>query len=249
LIARRKHGPAVTADVLARTTLAVAAAALASGCAARAGSQDPLFLSSSGAMSDYRVPIASMLARKFNTVVRQQYDFSCGSAALATLLRYHYDRPATEDQVFTGMWREGDQARIRQVGFSLLDMKRYLSENRLPADGYRVSLDAIAKRGLPGIALVSIRGYRHFVVVKGVTPGDVLVGDPSLGLRRMPRTEFQAAWNGVYFVLNAENDRGARNFNGVRQWGAMARSPLADPFLNPLSQQALWLTAPFYRDF
>jgi hypothetical protein len=226
-----------------------AAALLAGGCAGRVGGGDPMFLSSSGSMTDYRVPVASVLARRFGTVVRQQYDFSCGSAALATLLRYHYDRPAGESDVFTGMWREGDRARIRQVGFSLLDMKRFLAENRLAADGYRVSLDAVAKRGLPGIALVSIKGYRHFVVVKGVTPGDVLVGDPSLGLRRMPRSEFQAAWNGVYFVLNSETERGQRNFNGERQWGAIARSPTRDAFLDPLSQQALWLTAPFYRDF
>lgn len=224
-------------------------AALLAGCAARTGSADPLFLSSSGSLNDYRVPVASMLARKFNTVVRQQYDFSCGSAALATLLRYHYDRTTDEAAVFTGMWRGGDQPRIRQVGFSLLDMKRYLGESGLAADGYRVSLDAIAKRGLPGIALVSIKGYHHFVVVKGVTPGDVLVGDPSLGLRRVPRAEFQAAWNGVFFVLNTETARGVANFNGPRQWSAIARSPLDAPFLSPVSQQALWLTAPFYREF
>jgi predicted double-glycine peptidase len=229
--------------------VAAAASALLGGCATRTGAADPLFLSSSGSLNDYRVPIASMLARKFNTVVRQQYDFSCGSAALATLLRYHYDRAASEEDVFTGMWKGGDQSRIRDVGFSLLDMKRYLAASNLPADGYRVSLDAIAKRGLPGIALVSIKGYRHFVVVKGVTATDVLVGDPSLGLRRLPRSEFQTAWNGVFFVLNAEAGRGAANFNGPRQWNAMARSPLDGPFLAPVSQQALWLTAPFYRDF
>jgi len=240
--------PAAVGEAV-RVAVAALSLVLTAGCATQAGSSDPLFLSSSGSANDFRVPVASVLARKFNTVVRQQYDFSCGSAALATLLRYHYDRPAAESDVFTGMWREGDRERIRQVGFSLLDMKRFLAENRLMADGYRVSLDQIAARGLPGIALVSIKGYRHFVVVKGVTPDDVLVGDPSLGLRRMKRTEFQAAWNGVYFVLNSEVDRGVRNFNGQRQWGAMARSPLSDPFLNPLSQQALWLTAPFYRDF
>jgi len=233
----------------AGAAIALALSPCVAGCAGRTAGADPLFLSSSGSLNDYRVPVASMLANKFRTVVRQQYDFSCGSAALATLLRYHYDRPAAEADVFTGMWREGDQARIRQVGFSLLDMKRFLAENRLAADGYRVSLDAIAGRGLPGIALISLKGYRHFVVVKGVTPADVLIGDPSLGLRRMGRAEFQAAWNGVYFVLNTEAERGARNFNGRAQWGAMPRSPLGDPFLTPISQQALWLTAPFYRDF
>ena len=228
--------------------LAAIAAALP-GCAARTKTADPLFLSTSGSLNDYRVPVASMLARKFNTVVRQQYDFSCGSAALATLLLYHYDLPRSEADVFTGMWREGDQPRIRQVGFSLLDMKRYLAENKLRADGYRVSLDAIARRGLPGIALITVKGYRHFVVVKGVGGGRVLIGDPSLGLRSLPVSEFQSIWNGVYFVLNSSLDVGQRNFNGPRQWRALARAPVGSPFLDPLSQSALALTAPFYRDF
>jgi hypothetical protein len=39
------------------------------------------------------VLVKSMKERKFEQVVRQQYDFSCGSAALATLLTYHYENP------------------------------------------------------------------------------------------------------------------------------------------------------------
>ena len=229
-------------------TAAVAALVL-SGCATQTRATEPLFLSTSGSLNDYRVPVASMLARKFNTVVRQQYDFSCGSAALATLLEYHYDLPKTETDVFTGMWREGDQKRIRQVGFSLLDMKRYLADIHLRADGYRVSLDAIAKRGLPGIALITVKGYRHFVVVKGIGNGQVLIGDPSLGLRSMPIEEFKPIWNGLYFVLNSDIEVGQRNFNGAHQWRVLARAPVGGPFLDPLSQQALALAAPFYRDF
>ena len=224
-------------------------ALIVAACAAQTRPADPQFLSSSGSMNDYRVPVASMLARKFNTVVRQQYDFSCGSAALATLLHYHYGMARTEGDVFLGMWRGGDQPRIRQVGFSLLDMKRYLADQQLRADGYRVTLDAIATRGLPGIALITYKGYRHFVVLKGVEGDRVLVGDPSLGLKSMSRAEFEGMWNGIYFVLVSATDIGQRNFNGPRLWGALSRGPLGAPFLDPISQQALSLAAPFYRDF
>ncbi|MFM9977984.1 MAG: C39 family peptidase [Sphingomonadaceae bacterium] len=219
------------------------------GCADRVVGTAPKFTTSASGVGEYNVPVASILARRFTTVVRQQYDFSCGSAALATLLQYHYGLPRSESDVFLGMWREGDQAQIRRVGFSLLDMKRYLAENGLRSEGYRVSLDAIAKRRLPGVTLVTIKGYRHFVVVKGVTDDEVLVGDPSLGLRKMPRSDFETAWNGVYFVLNSSPEVGQRNFNGAQQWLALARGPVNAPFVEPLSQQALNLTAPFYRDF
>ena len=226
----------------------IMAAVAVGGCSAHAGGGTQ-FSAATSSGGDYRVPVASMLARKYNMVVRQQYDFSCGSAALATLLRYHYALDLDEAAVFTGMWRGGDQARIRQVGFSLLDMKRYLSRIGIDADGYKVSMDAVATRGLPGVALVTVKGYRHFVVVKGVTRDTVLIGDPSLGLHTLPRATFEAQWNGVYFVLKSQIAAGQANFNGAAQWAAFARAPVGGPFLDPLSQQALSLSAPFYRDF
>lgn len=229
--------------------LIVMASSGLTGCADRVVGSAPKFTTSASGVGEYNVPVASILARKFTTVVRQQYDFSCGSAALATLLQYHYGLPRNETEVFVGMWREGDQAQIRRVGFSLLDMKRYLSQSGLRAEGYRVSLDAIAKRKLPGIALVTIKNYRHFVVVKGVTADEVLVGDPSLGLKVLSRKDFEASWNGVYFVLNSSPDVGTRNFNSANQWLALARAPADAPFIDPLSQQALTLSAPFYREF
>jgi uncharacterized protein len=227
------------------------AVVMVSGCTQRP-TGNPQFATAASGFGDFRVPVASLLARKYATVIRQQYDFSCGSAALATLLHYHYAMPSSETDTFMGMWREGDQANIRRVGFSLLDMKRYLSNLKLSADGYKVSLDAIQKRNLPGIALITNRGYRHFVVVKGVTANEVLLGDPSLGLQTMSRAQFESLWNGVYFVLNSRQEVGRLNFNGTRQWQAFARAPVgvvAAPFLDPLSPGSLALTAPRSIEF
>src|SRR5262245_46400741 len=73
--------------------------------------------------SGYRVNVTSLEEQRFATVVRQQHDFSCGSAALATLLTFHYDVDTPEDEVFDAMYAVGDQKSIREVGFSMLDMK------------------------------------------------------------------------------------------------------------------------------
>ncbi|HEV2567132.1 MAG TPA: C39 family peptidase [Sphingomonas sp.] len=202
-----------------------------------------------GGTGDLLMPVRSMEEQKFAGIVRQRYDFSCGSAALATLLRFHYGRAMGEQEAFLGMWRDGDRDAIRKVGFSLLDMKRYLSGIGLAADGFKVSLDQIQKTAIPGIALITVKNYRHFVVVKGVSDREVLIGDSSVGLRAVPRDEFQALWNGVYFVLNAEKDRGRKAFNTGLQWASLPRAPLGARFTDPISQQALALTAPFYRDF
>jgi uncharacterized protein len=192
---------------------------------------------------EFALPVQSMIGRRFDTVVRQQYDFSCGSAALATLLRYHYGDAQNEQSVFVGMFRDGDQAQIRRLGFSLLDMKRYLAARGVGSNGFRVSVEQIARAQVPGIALIDFNGYKHFVVVKGVEGGTVLLGDPSLGLRRESIAVFQHQWNGVYFVIEGRTDQAKRSFDQPLD---RALAPLAR-FYNdaePLSLAGLELTRP-----
>jgi predicted double-glycine peptidase len=180
-----------------------------------------------GAEGISNVPVRSIQERKFDRVVRQQFDFSCGSAALATLLTYHYDEETSEQEPFRWMYERGDQEKISKVGFSLLDMKRFLESAGYEADGYKSTLDTLGDAKVPAIALISIRGYRHFVVVKGVRDNDVLLGDPALGLRKMTRQEFEAAWdNGILFIIRNKAEVGGRTFNTVAEWSRIPRAPL-----------------------
>jgi predicted double-glycine peptidase len=173
------------------------------------------------------VPTTSIAERKFNEIVRQQFDFSCGSAALATLLTYHYNRPTDEMTAFRYMYERGDKAKISQAGFSLLDMKGYLAQLGLDADGYQAELATLSNAGIPAIALINYRGYRHFVVVKGVRSDSVLLGDPALGTRLVARDEFEASWeSNVLFIIKSEPDVGRNFFNTDKQWQHLASAPL-----------------------
>lgn len=218
-----------------------------SPAAATAQSPPSIMFGPSG-ITDYNAPVRSMEELKFAGVVRQRFDFSCGSAALATLLRL-YGGAHGEASAFRGMWAGGDRAQIRKLGFSLLDMKRYLDRIGRPANGYKVTLEQIETAGVPGIALIAPRGYRHFVVVLGVRGGEVLVGDPSLGLRIEPAENFKRDWNGVYFAIDSDQERGRAVWNRDARWAAFPRAPVGARFSDPLSIQALALTAPFYREF
>jgi hypothetical protein len=226
--------------------LSFAALAL-TGCATQV-QEGARFATGMGGVTDVAVPVRDIVSVRFAEVVRQRFDFSCGSAALATLLRYHYDFDVGEEIAFRGMWLRGDQAAIRRVGFSLLDMKRWLATRGLTGDGYKVTLDQIAKTGVPGIALIAVNNYRHFVVLKGVHGDEVLVGDPSAGITVMSRAKFEAAWNGIYFVLSQDQPRAKQRFNRAAQWAAYPRAPIGTPFSDPVSQQALALTAPARGD-
>lgn len=167
-----------------------------------------------------RVKVVSYRDLPFRTVVRQQYDFSCGSAALATLLRHHYGRDVSEEQVFRAMYAAGDQATIQRVGFSLLDMKQYLDAHGYPADGFRLSLDDLIEMNAPAIVMIDTAGYKHFVVLKGDDAGRVLVGDPALGLKVYSRDQFSSMWNGVAFVVRQPAD----TFNDAEEWRPWNRS-------------------------
>lgn len=165
--------------------------------------------------------VKSMLDMRFRDVSRQIYDYSCGSASLATLLNYHYGMKTDEAQLIKAMLEAGDKEKIKKEGFSLLDMKNYLKSVGLNADGYRESLDSLAKAGVPAIILINNKGYLHFVVVKGVRGNKVLVGDPAAGLKIVTRSELEAMWNGILFVINNKRDVAKRTFNNQKEWAGL----------------------------
>lgn len=174
----------------------------------------------------YSLPVTSMKSARFRTMIHQQYDFSCGSAALSTLLTYHYGFKVTEQTVFEEMFEKGDREKIRRDGFSLFDMKRYLESHGFQADGFEAPLDKLESAGIPAIVLINDNGYNHFVVVKGLRDGRVLVGDPSGGTRALTRASFDALWtNGILFVVS--NRQELARFNIEAEWNAVPRAPLA----------------------
>lgn len=175
----------------------------------------------------FSVPVVSMKEARLQSVVRQQYDFSCGSAAVATLLTYHYERPVGEEEAFAFMYRTGDQAKIRNEGFSLLDMKRFLDSKGMRSDGFRIGLDRLSDIGVPGIALIDTHGYRHFVVVRGMRGDQVLLADPAAGSVAIPRAHFERIWNGVLLAARSDADIARRHFNDSRDWDLWPQAPVA----------------------
>lgn len=180
----------------------------------------------------------------FRSTVRQQFDYSCGSAAVATLLVHHYGLQVTEAEVFESMFERGDQERIRRVGFSMLDMRGYLERRGFQADGLRLSLERLAALNTPAIALITHDNYRHFVVIKGISETEVLVGDPTFGLQTYTRAEFEAVWNGVVLaVRRAPEGVGTPSYNDAEEWRPWAVAPLEEAH-RPISPSDLYRHMP-----
>lgn len=168
-------------------------------------------------------------------MVRQQRDYSCGLASLATLLGGYYGDPVAEEALLQQLLKlRGAQARddFSRRGVSLADIA-LLARGR----GYRAVGVDVAARALPAlrgpvIALLRYRGVSHFTVLRGVDArGHVLLADPSWGNRQFSRGDFARL-----FATGAEG-RG-RLLIVVRDEGAPAhphwfRRRLPRPLLRP----------------
>ena len=147
--------------------------------------------------------VETLRERRLRQMVHQSVDFSCGAATLATILRYYYGLPVTEKEAILGMFALGDRAKIRQMGFSLLDMKNFAEKLHYKATGYKIKeIDKLKELKVPVIALISTQNYTHFVVVRKVTDQYVYLADPSWGNRRMKLLDFAKVWNNIILAIN-----------------------------------------------
>jgi predicted double-glycine peptidase len=145
-------------------------------------------------------------------VIKQQFDYSCGAAALATLFRYGFGENVTERDVMAQLLGSlsAEQLQVTlQQGFSLLDLQRVARARGYRAEGFRLAPQALSQLNGPVIVFVQPRGYRHFAVLRGIVGDRVYLADPSLGNVRLPMYRFLESWldesgTGVIFVLEPD---------------------------------------------
>jgi predicted double-glycine peptidase len=179
------------------TACLVASAAFATA----ANAQSRVDLASLAPATAGQKSVRTMRDLRFRDLIPQKYDFSCGSAALASLLSAGYGMQTTEADLIRWMMHGADPREIIRNGFSMLDMKRYVESVGMRAHGFRVEPDALYRLQMPVIALLDLKGYKHFVVVKGAQAGRVFVADPALGHRVMNEQDFVQGWNGILLAV------------------------------------------------
>jgi uncharacterized protein len=146
-----------------------------------------------------RGPVRSMVEIRQQGVVVQQWDYSCGAAALATILRYQHADPVPEREVARILLKRDEYLTDpsgfqQQGGFSLLDLKRFADGRGYNGTGYgRLTLRQLVDLA-PVIVPVNLNGYNHFVVFRGVLGSRVLLADPAYGNRTLTVSRFERAW-------------------------------------------------------
>jgi predicted double-glycine peptidase len=131
-------------------------------------------------------------------VVIQKYDYSCGAAALATILQYYWGDKVTEKEIIIALSRiltpEEIKDRIKK-GMALSDLRRVSVEMGYLSSIGTLTFDKLAESKVPLVVPIQVNKYDHFVVFRGVAGGRVYLADPIRGNVRPTVTEFCGQWN------------------------------------------------------
>lgn len=142
---------------------------------------------SSAADFYFEKPIKSWKDFRDEGIVKQNLDYSCGAASVATVLNSFYGKNVTEAQLLKAMNKEDARA-------SFEDMARVVQHWGFKAQGFASSWEQLQQLKIPVIVYVRHRSLDHFSVLYGIDGQTVWLADPSQGHRTYSREQFLAMW-------------------------------------------------------
>jgi predicted double-glycine peptidase len=187
---------------------------------------------------------------KERQVVMQKYDYSCGAAVLATIVKYYWGDKADEAMFLDLLPRlnlsEKELKDRIENGLTLTDLKNLANLAGYQATMAKVKFDELAQGKVPVVVGVTVRKHEHFVVFRGADEIYAYLADPIRGNIRVPICEFQQQWqkNAILVIAKPntavkkvnpmgiycdEYFRGGTNRQYVRDTGLMPAIPLWAP--------------------
>ncbi len=161
-------------------------------------------ISSSGMRINAKVE--SIAELRFKNIVKQKYDVSCGSAALATIFQYNYNDDISEQEIIDMILGVKNISSLKnESGFTLLDLKMAAEFFGYTVHGLKGSLTAIKQIQLPMIVLLDAPQGPHFVVIRKIDDVSVQVADPALGNQSIKIEVFNEQWNNILLAVENKN--------------------------------------------
>jgi uncharacterized protein len=188
--------------------------------------------------------IVSYRMLKYQQTTGQTSVYSCGAAAISTLLTYFYDVPTSESEILEiskeVMQKNGK--RPEDSGISALALKQSLAVKGINAEVRESSLEQIRlyfqKGGLPLVLHTTIP-QQHYIVAIGIVEDWLIIADPSSGRKLIPveMLKHEKGFSGMVIMPKpsyefAQTARQRQQFskdwadNRLRQFQAMKRSIL-----------------------
>lgn len=122
-------------------------------------------------------------------IEKQTLDDSCGSAAVATILRSYYGIGVQEEDIINAV------NRINQSGTtSFADLQKVVSEFGFQAVGIAINFETLQDVKIPVLLYLNHQEQDHFSVLRGISESHVLLADPSWGNRLLTAQQFKGMW-------------------------------------------------------
>lgn len=194
-------------------------------------------------------PIKSWIEFKNDQLTRQDFDYSCGSAALSTLLSHYYDANVSERMILEEVLRaKGIDKQAQELenqegnnGLSFYDLSQYVSSRGFKAVGIALGMEELKKLQIPVIVFVKIRKQEHFTVLKKMDERYAYLADPSFGNIRVSHAKFKE----MFFTREEDKNPGkilAVLGQGNIKWNEEFKS--VEPFPNSIYER---ITNPLRR--
>lgn len=143
-------------------------------------------------------PIKSWIEFKNENLTRQNYDYSCGSASLSTILKYYYDLDIGEKEILNTVLKskgydisKKEKLEDGDTSLSFFDLATYVQSKGLKAVGLALDLDSLSKLKAPVILFVKIRKNEHFTIYKNMDENYVYLADSSFGNIKVKISKFK----------------------------------------------------------
>lgn len=149
-------------------------------------------------------PETTLHSRRWQGVIRQAFDYSCGTGSIANLLSLAGAKPPDERELiraYADKYSEDHVQKAMQAGFSLLDLKLMLELLGYRSSGVRYEPGTMPEEARPMIVYLVVKGYRHFAVFGGTEDGQVLLLDPARGRIRISVQRFLKEWDGTALLI------------------------------------------------
>ncbi len=169
-------------------------------------------------ISSFKPQVKSWKALRDEGITKQDLDYSCGAASLATLLNRQFNQTVSEGQILQlfidndggkdkGKYKEKEEKEDKYLNreerekqreelmASFADMQAALPKLGFRGQGYALSFEQLQKLTAPVIVYLRYRTNDHFSVLYGINDRTVLLADPSLGYLSLSKEQFLEAWN------------------------------------------------------
>lgn len=136
-------------------------------------------------------PITPYRTLRYEGVIGQTNYYTCGPAAVATLLTHYYGQPTAESEILelSEKAMAGSGKSPEEKGVTALALRQALADKGIQARGMRLTLASLAdyfrKGGLPVVLHVT-KPQMHYVLAVGMVGDWVILADPSWGRRIQP---------------------------------------------------------------